>query len=220
MRKFWTFAPAMLLAGLLLAQNRTSVTEWKPGQFGNKPPKGTTTTGSPKIVDSPHGKAMAFDGKADGIFLPGNPIEGLTEFTIEAVFRPDSDGPPEQRFVHLGNVQGDRALLETRVTKDGRWYLDTYFMGGGDGNFLIDEKLAHAADRWWHAALVVRGGQMFAYVNGVLELQGKAAAKPIAGGASSMGVRQNKQSWFKGAIYSVRITPKALEPSAFTLVKP
>jgi hypothetical protein len=210
----------MLLAGVLMGQSGSNVTEWKPGEFASNPPKGTTVAGSPKIVDSPFGKAMAFDGKTDGMFLPVNPIDGLTEFTLEAVFRPDSDGPPEQRFVHLGNVDGDRALLETRVTKEGQWYLDTYFMGGGDGNFLIDPKLAHPADRWWHAAMVVRGGQMFAYVNGVLELQGKASTKPISGGAASIGVRQNKLWWFKGAIYSVRVTPKALEPAAFTHAKP
>ena len=39
---------------------------------------------------------------------------------------------------------------------------------------------------------------------------------PIIGeGFTSVGVRQNKVNWFKGDIYKLRFTPKALKPSEF-----
>jgi len=38
---------------------------------------------------------------------------------------------------------------------------------------------------------------------------------PIQTGQSSIGVRQNKVSWFKGAIYQLRISPEALSPNDF-----
>jgi hypothetical protein len=209
----------ILLLPLLAAGQ--GVVEWKPGEFGAKLPPGWTVAGQPKVVDSPFGKAMAFDGKADGMFFHANPAQGLAEFTVEAVFRPDSDGPPEQRFVHMGYPNADRILLEIRVTKEGQWYLDTYLMGGKGGGAMIDPKLTHTADRWCHAALVVKDGHMTNYVNGVKQEEGGAAGYvPIQGGESSIGIRLNRQSPFKGAIYSVRVTPKALDPSSFTHAKP
>jgi hypothetical protein len=197
------------------------IVEWKPGDFAGKLPPGWKVEGNPKVVDSPFGKAMAFDGKADGMFFSSNPVQGLAEFTVEAVFRPDSDGPPEQRFFHMGYPTADRVLLETRVTKDGQWYLDTYVMGGKGGGAMIDPKLVHPADRWSHVALVVKGGHMINYVNGVKQEEGSAVDfTPIQGGEASIGIRLNRQSPFKGAIYSVRITPKGLDPSSFTHSKP
>jgi hypothetical protein len=48
------------------------------------------------------------------------------------------------------------------------------------------------------------------YVNGVLELEGVVAFAPMSAGRTSIGVRQNRVSWFKGAISEVRFTPAAL----------
>jgi hypothetical protein len=36
-----------------------------------------------------------------------------------------------------------------------------------------------------------------------------------AGWKTSLGVRHNELSWFKGAIYRFRITPKILNPKQF-----
>ncbi|MGE5487390.1 MAG: LamG domain-containing protein [bacterium] len=196
-----------------------AVVEFRPGLFSTSPPEGLTVAGNPQVIDSPFGKAAQFDGKDDGYFLPVNPLEGLSEFTLEAVFRPDGDGPAEQRFVHFGQVMGDRVLLETRVA-NGQWHLDTFIAGGGPGRPMIDPKLVHPTDRWYHVAFVVRNGRLSNYVNGVLELEGQVPYTPMKGGAASIGVRLNRQSWFKGAIYSVRITPRALAPGEFTLSKP
>lgn len=53
------------------------------------------------------------------------------------------------------------------------------------------------------------------YIDGKLELSGKIAMKPFGRGRVSIGVRQNKVYWFKGAVRKVRFTHKALEPKQF-----
>jgi len=47
-------------------------------------------------------------------------------------------------------------------------------------------------------------------VNGELELAGEVAFAPMTTGRTSIGVRQNRVSWFKGAIAEVRFTAVAL----------
>jgi hypothetical protein len=48
-------------------------------------------------------------------------------------------------------------------------------------------------------------------VNGQLELEGEVKGfKPIHGGQTSIGVRQNKVHWYKGTIAKVIISPNAL----------
>jgi hypothetical protein len=67
-------------------------------------------------------------------------------------------------------------------------------------------------------ALVVENGRMKNYVNGHLELEGEVEGfKPINGGKTSIGVRQNKVHWYKGAIEWVKVTPKACSVNEFTM---
>ena len=190
--------------------------EWRPGEFGPGAPEGVTISGDPTVVDSPFGKAMRFDGEDDALFFDHNPIAGLPKFTVEVVFLPDSDGLREQRFLHFGYPHAGRALLETRLTEDKQWYLDTYVESSEASKTLIDPDLLHPADRWHHVAYVVDDGQLRNYVNGDLELSAQIAYEPIQGGKTSLGVRLSQEYWFKGTIYSVRISPKALTPAAFT----
>src|SRR5512140_3526100 len=60
----------------------------------------TTVLGDPKIIDTPLGKAVLFDGVDDALFIDNHPLAGASAFTMEAVFRPDG-GPHEQRWFHL-----------------------------------------------------------------------------------------------------------------------
>jgi acetyl esterase/lipase len=53
------------------------------------------------------------------------------------------------------------------------------------------------------------------YVDGVLEATGAVAFKPLGRGRTSIGVRQNRVSWFKGRIHTIRITGRVLKPSDF-----
>ena len=100
--------------------------------------------------------------------------------------------------------------METRVL-DRQWSLDTFLFQDADHRLtLLDRNKVHPTDRWYWVALVYDGAKMSSYVNGELELTGEVAFMPMTAGSSSIGVRQNRVSWFKGAIAEVRFTPAAL----------
>ena len=171
----------------------------------------TEVLGAPKVSAAGAETAVVFDGKADGIFVPSNPLAGWSAFTIEVRFRPDGTGGEEQRFLHLEDELKHRVLMETRVTPDKQWSLDTFlFQDAGHKLTLLDRTRLHPTDRWYWVALVFDGTRMSHYVNGVLELEGVVAFAPMSAGRTSIGVRQNRVSWFKGAISEVRFTQAAL----------
>ena len=60
----------------------------------------TTVLGSPRVIDTPIGKATEFDGDDDALFVDFHPLAAATTFTWEAIFRPDG-GNTEQRWFHL-----------------------------------------------------------------------------------------------------------------------
>lgn len=166
--------------------------------------------GAPKIVDANGAKALCFDGKADGMLLPANPIAGWPRFTIEILFRPDSGGPAEQRFLHIEDTRERRALIETRMA-DGAWSLDTFLRASGaDKLTLLDRAKTQRVDEWHWAALVYDGATMSHYVDGVMQLEGEVNFPAMGPGRTSLGVRQNRIHWFKGCIGRVRFTPEAL----------
>lgn len=171
-------------------------------------------SGSPKIVDSKYGKAVAFNGVDDALFLNALPLKGFESFTVEMIFKPALNGPFEQRIVHMGEISEDRMLLEIRAI-DGMWYFDGFAASGDNKKVLIDETLTHPLNQWSHVALVVTPKSMTTYINGKLELQEPFTFKPIDSGKSSIGVRLNKHSWFKGEIYKIKITSKQLNPGNF-----
>ena len=169
-----------------------------------------------EVVGSPHAAsgadaAIVFDGVGDGLFVPANPLAGWQAFTIEARFKPDGSGGEEQRFLHFEDSLKHRVLMETRVTPDKRWALDTFLFQDAEHRLtLLDRTRLHPTDRWYWVALVYDGKKMSHYVNGVLELEGDVTFMPMAEGRTSIGVRQNRVSWFKGAISEVRFTRSAL----------
>ncbi len=171
--------------------------------------------GNPIVVKSPYGKAVYFDGIDDAIFLDQMPLKGATSFTIEMIFNPsDVEASFEQRIVHLGEVSKDRMLLEIRAVKN-NWYFDGFVASENNKKALIDEKLVHPLGKWYHVALVVTPATITTYVNGKKELQDAFPFKPFNSGKSSLGVRLNKRSWFKGSVFKVRISSKALHPNNF-----
>jgi hypothetical protein len=172
-----------------------------------------TQLGTPRVVPTPAGPAVEFNGRADGLVLETNPLEGLRTFTLEAEFQPAVDGADEQRFLHIEEHEtGNRALLETRLLPGGRWVLDTFLNSGESSRTLIDRTKTHAAEQWYAAALVYDGVEMRHYVDGVLEASGPVSFAPLGPGRTSLGVRLNQVSWFKGRLRLVRVTPEALPP--------
>jgi hypothetical protein len=178
---------------------------------GNK----VTILGSPKVLDTPVGRATQFDGIDDGLILNTNPLIGAKVFTVEIIFQPDSGGNAEQRFFHMGEIDGDRVLIETRLIDNNRWFLDTYIRSGESERTLYAEDFLHPTGRWYHAALVYDGKQMRHFVNGSMELEGLVRFAPMAGGQTSIGCRLNRVFWYKGAIRKIRITPRVLSPKEF-----
>ncbi len=189
-----------------------------------------TVGGHPKVISSPVGKAIEFDGAQDSLFIERHPLAGAATFTWEAVFRPDG-GAESQRWFHLAErdratgqfvklVPGDaaqtqdlnpRLLFELRVVNGNQWYLDAFTNGRP---LMFPDKL-HPIGRWYHVAQVYDGRMYRSYVNG--ELQGEAALdyKPQGEGAASIGVRINKVNYFHGAVARARFTFKALAPAEF-----
>ena len=169
--------------------------------------------GAPKIASAATGgPALLFNGKSDGIILPVNPLRDLSKFTIEILFRPDTNGPSAQRFVHIQDDRDSRVMIETRLLNSQSWSLDTFLHSGENGRPLLDRTKRHPTGRWTWVALVYDGKTMSDYVNGVKELEGPVNFAPMTDGRMSLGVRLNRVYWFKGSIKEVRFNPLPLKP--------
>ncbi|HSX55733.1 MAG TPA: LamG-like jellyroll fold domain-containing protein [Sphingomonas sp.] len=180
--------------------------------------------GSPKLIDSPLGKAVAFDGAGDVLFLDRHPLAGAARFTFEAVFRPDG-GAFEQRWFHLESGEnpdptaktGTRMLFEIRV-EGAEWYLDTFILGPGYRQPLIVPEKRFPVGRWHHVAQSYDGTTYRAFVNGVLQAEAALRFTPQGPGRASVGMRMNKVSPFRGAVRAAAFTRgEALTPDRFAL---
>ena len=176
----------------------------------------TTVLGAPRVVVDAGSKALRFNGTSDGLIIAENPLAARAAFTIEVRFKPDADGSPAQRFVHVEDTRENRALIETRVTPEKQWYLDTflYSHSTGKGVTLVDKTKLHACDRWYWAALVYDGKVMSQFVDGIREQEGAIDFGPMAAGRTSVGVRLNQVFWFKGEIAEIRFHPRAVAATA------
>lgn len=180
----------------------------------------TTITGDPIIGTTEKGKAVFFDGIDDGLIIESNPLFGSAAFTIELIFKPEfTDNPnnKEQRFLHIQNMKNEnsRILIELRLTKDNKWFLDTFSKSDDAALTLYAENYPHVLGQWFHAALVYENGTLKHYVNGIEELSGLVNYVPIEEGHTSLGMRINHISWFKGGIRTVKMTQSALPPGEF-----
>lgn len=174
-----------------------------------------TVEGSPRVIETPKGQAVEFDGVDDALFLDVHPLAGARTFTWEVIFRPDSGGRPEQRFFHQQQTDAStRLLFETRLIGD-QWCLDTFANSPTGSLALLDRKKLHPLDRWYHVAAVYDGSVLRHYIDGVLEGEGPVKLTPQGAGRTSVGVRINRVDYFKGAVRQARMTPRALPPAEF-----
>ncbi len=179
-----------------------------------------TVVGNPKVIDTPHGRAIEFDGVDDGIFFDVHPLAGMTEFTVEVIFKPYADGVSEQRFFHMQeDGTNERVMFETRLVEDNLWFVDTFMQTGGQNNTMYAIGDKHEIGPWYHAAIVVDGKTFKHYVNGKMELGKEVDFTPQKPGRTSMGVRINSVWWYKGAIRKARFTPRAMTPDEFLTVE-
>ena len=199
-------------------QNDLSVT-WKIDnleRIGGHPVK---VSGEPKVIETDNGRAVYFDGVDDGLLVQGNPLDEATAFTVEVVFRPDPSYPDnaEQRFIHIQNPDNNdrRIMIETRLTPDNKWFLDTFIRSESSTRPLLAKDFQHTIGEWHHAAVVYKDGVMRHYVDGVEEMSGEVIFRPIDGAYVSLGVRMNQVFWFKGAIRTLRVSNRVLQPKEF-----
>jgi hypothetical protein len=182
--------------------------------------------GDPKLIDTPAGSALWFDGVDDAVFVGSHPLAGAATFTIEAEFRPDG-GAFEQRWLHLAEVprgldprfdtappSGPRFLFEIRVVKD-RWYLDAFTAGPGYNKALMVPEKTFPLGRWYHVAQTYDGRTYRSYVDGVLQAEAEIAFGAQGPGYASIGTRINRRNYFRGAVREARFTPRALSPAEF-----
>lgn len=210
----WTEA-----ADVVVAQEQASASEWILDNLSTIGGFPVTVVGSPRCIETPMGKAVEFDGVADALLIDTNPIQGLRQFTIEALVEPAAGGPEEQRFLHVQEAATDsRALLELRLSPDATWCLDTFLKQGTNALTLIDRAARHRAAAWHAVALTYDGATMAHYVDGRREGAGAVVFGPLGAGRTSIGVRQNRVSWFKGRIRTIRFTPAALPADSLMVV--
>jgi hypothetical protein len=188
--------------------------------------------GNPKVVDTPVGKAIEFDGVDDAIWIDQHPLAGAEQFTFEAIFRPDG-GAVEQRWFHLaerdpktgllasadhpktGQDANSRFLFELRVINNDQWCLDAFVNGPGYNKAIMIREKLHPIGQWYHVADTYDGKTFRSYVNGELQGEADIAFKPQGSGSASVGVRINRVNYFHGAVAKARFTPKALPVSEF-----
>jgi len=104
-------------------------------------------------------------------------------------------------------------MLETRLNKDGTWYADAFMKSGSNARALIDPNNLHPTGTWYSFALVYDGHDMTYYIDGKEEMTAEIAFAALGPGSTSIGVRQNLVHWYKGAIRTIRFTPRALQPA-------
>lgn len=192
------------LAAVALKATTPDVTVWRLDDVHTVGGQTITALGEPQVVAEQDDRAMVFNGRSDGIFVPVNPLAGASAFTIEVLFKPEEGGLEAQRFFHLQDTKTWRVMIETRLDGKGHWWLDTFLGANGVSQPMIDPKLLHPTGQWCWVALRFDGTRMTSFVNGVQELEREAKFGPMVEGQLSLGVRQNKVHWFKGAIREVR----------------
>ncbi len=202
----------------------------------------TKALGNPRVVDTPYGAAVDFDGNGDRLLVDTNPVGDATEFTIEIIFNPEDAYPDnlEPRFFHIESPDNPnrRITIELRLNDKKQWYLDAYIKSEQSQFTLIDPTKVHPVGKWAHAAITYKNREFVSYVNGEKELIGQVL---IVGGhiahvrgehpalsrrnqpkkflrtnrQPDIGARMNQVHWFNGKILQVRISPRVLSTAEF-----
>ncbi len=219
-----------ILGGLLLlswamtgvfARAQAGEQIWRFDQTSSLGGHTTKILGHPRVVETPYGKAVLFNGQDDALFTDVHPLAGAKTWTWEVIFRPDEGGAAEQRFFHLsvldpatGTDTNDRLLFEIR-TMHGDWCLDSFAMAQEQEKTLLNCQKLHPLGKWYRVTAVYDGKMLKNYVGNELQGEGEVHLAPQGAGHSSVGVRINLKDYFKGAIFEARFTQRALAPEDF-----
>ena len=217
---------ATVIANPVLARSRAEI--WMFDNLKRIGGLDVRVQGDPRIIASPSGPAMQFDGVDDAIFLNAHPLAGAGKFSFEVLFRPDG-GAFEQRWFHLESAETPpvapgtgrtRILFEIRVVGQ-NWYLDAFMRGEGYNLPLIVPEKLFPVGRWYHVAQSYDGTTYRSYVDGVLQAEAPLAFTPQGAGRACVGMRMNQVNPFRGAVRQAAFTRgEALSPGRFVLPIP
>jgi Concanavalin A-like lectin/glucanases superfamily len=188
----------------------------------------TKLLGAPKVIDTEIGKAIAFNGVDDALFVAVHPLAGAATWTWEMIFKPDADGKPAQRIFHLQSVDpatgadiaNERMLFEIRIVPGGegkppQWCLDSFATAGGQSRTLLNCEKLHPFGQWYRVTAVYDGKMLHNYVGDELQGEGELNLAPERPGRASVGTRIDLRDYYKGAMYEARFTRKALDVADF-----
>jgi hypothetical protein len=182
----------------------------------------TKVLGAPKVIDTAIGRAVAFNGVDDALFVDVHPLAGAATWTWEMIFKPDADGKPEQRVFHLQSVDpasgadiaNERMLFEIRIHGD-QWCLDSFATAGGQSRTLLNCDKLHPFGQWYRVTAVYDGKMLHNYVGDELQGEGELSIPAERPGRASVGTRIDLRDYYKGAMYEARFTRRALEVRDF-----
>jgi Concanavalin A-like lectin/glucanases superfamily len=205
-----------------LALPATAQEVWRFDQTASLGGHATKVLGHPAVVDTPMGKAVAFNGADDALFLDVHPLAGAATWTWEMIFKPDADGKPEQRIFHLQSVDpatgkdiaNERMLFEIRI-RDGQWCLDSFATAAGQSRTLLNCEKMHPFGQWYRVTAVYDGKTLRNYVGDEMQGEGALDIPAERPGRSSVGTRIDLRDYYKGAMYEARFTKSALEVKDF-----
>lgn len=224
--------PALVaaLAGICLPAHAAE-TVWKFDNLSRIGGLSPMVEGHPRLVDSPVGKAVRFNGKDEALLFPGRPLVGAKTFTIEAIFHPEG-GDFQQRWMHIAETDpatgqdalpggtsdpNPRFMFEIRVVKD-QWYLDAFINSKAGNKALAFPEKLHPIGPWYAVAQTYDGKTYRSYVNGVLQGEADVPFTPHGPGHVMIGARMNHVNYFRGAVAEARFTDRALTPDQFLKV--
>ena len=226
MKRFLGAALRFFLAGLavgaLLVLPAVAQEIWRFDQTASLGGHPTKVLGSPKVVDTALGKAIAFNGVDDALFVNVHPLAGAATWAWEMIFRPDADGKPAQRIFHLQSVDAatgldipnERMLFEIRIV-NGQWCLDSFATAGGQSRTLLNCEKLHPFGQWYRVTAVYDGKMLHNYVGDEMQGEGALSIPAERPGRASVGTRIDLRDYYKGAIYEARFTRRALAPKDF-----
>jgi hypothetical protein len=211
-----------LALGTLFAFPTAAQEVWRFGQTTSLGEHATKVLGAPKVIDTQIGKAVAFNGVDDALFVNVHPLAGATAWTWEMIFRPDADGKPAQRIFHLQSVDPatgadiptERMLFEIRIV-NGQWCLDSFATAGGHSRALLNCEKLHPFGPWYRVTAVYDGKMFRNYVGDGLQGEGELELPAERPGRASVGTRIDLRDYYKGAMFEARFTSRALPVGEF-----
>jgi hypothetical protein len=208
--------------GAMCALPARSQEIWRFDQTASLGGHPTKVLGHPQVIDTAMGKAIAFNGVDDALFVDVHPMAGAATWTWEMIFKPDPDGKPEQRIFHLQSVDAatgtdipnERMLFEIRI-RNGQWCLDSFATAGGQSRTLLNCEKMHPFGQWYRVTAVYDGKMLHNYVGDELQGEGDLKLPLERPGRASVGTRIDLRDYYKGGMYEARFTRKALDVADF-----